>query len=310
MSAAIAPAEASTCSADWAVTSPLDECRAAIHRSAFRLTHGLTRNPLFTVEALVELAKARPDVYMDAGNVSVTDKWGKIPMPDMPAWQVINRIETSGAWIIMKGVEADPRYRPVLEEFATFVRETVGADCAKLLRKPEMLILITSPNRITPFHFDAEVNFLVQVHGSKDVWICDPADRTITTEAEIERYYAWTITAGTYKPHAEERAAKFVLHPGEAVHIPTHAAHWVKNHDNVSVSLSLNFEFPSWLQADVFRTNYYLRKLGVSPRPPGRSLLADRTKAPIGFMLRKGKLTAGKVYRSTKRIVGRMLPKK
>ena len=66
-------------------------------------------------------------------------------------------------------------------------------------------------------------------------------------------------------------ARKFTLHPGDAVHLPTHGAHWVQNHNDVSVSLSLNMEFPKWLQADVYHANYYLRRLGFSPRPPGQS---------------------------------------
>jgi hypothetical protein len=293
----------------WATRDPLAECRAMLHKKAFRLTHALAGHPLFSVEALVgaaqEASKRKHDVHMDAGNVSVTDKWGKIPVPEMPVWEVIKRIETAGAWVIMKHVEADPRYKVVLDEWADFVRDLAGPEAARLLRNPEMLVMITSPNRVTPFHFDAEVNFLVQIQGSKDVWVCDPNDRTITTEEEIERYYAVTTTAGNYKPHAEERATKFVLAPGDAVHIPTHGAHWVKNHNNVSVSLSLNFEFPHWLQADVYRTNYYLRKLGLSPRPPGRSVVADRLKGTVGFGLRHAKRTAGGVYRSAKRLVRR-----
>ena len=89
---------------------------------------------------------------------------------------------------------------------------------------------------------------------------------------------------------------------GEAVHIPTHGAHWVKNHDNVSVSLSLNFEFPHWLQADVYRTNHYLRRVGLSPLPPGRSVVVDRMKGTLGFGLRQAKQSVGRVYRSAQRL--------
>lgn len=295
--------------ASWAACAPVEECRAALHKKAFQVTHALAEHPLFAVDALIEVAqeaaRRKQDLYLDAGAVSINDKWGNIPVPDLPVAEVIKRIETAGAWIIMKHVESDPRYRAVLDEWAAFVREIAGREAAKLLRNPEMLVMITSPHRVTPFHFDAEVNFLVQIHGSKDLWVCDPLDRTIITEPEIERYYAVTISAGNYKPHAEERATKFTLTPGSAVHIPTHGAHWVKNHDNVSVSLSLNFEFPSWLQADVYRMNHYLRRLGLSPRPPGRSVVVDRIKGATGLVLRQTKRTAVTAYRSAKRLVRR-----
>jgi hypothetical protein len=268
---------------NWSALEPIDQCRQALHRRAFQVSHGLANHPLFKIDTLIgvaqEAAQRRHDLYFDAGDVALTDKWGKIPVPEMPVSEVIHRIETAGAWIIMKHVEVDPRYKQVLDEWADFVRQLAGPEGAKMLRNPEMLVMITSPKRITPYHFDAEVNFLVQIHGTKDLWVCDPHDRSITTEEEIERYYAVSITSANYKPHAEERAARFTLRPGDAVHIPTYGAHWVKNHDNVSVSLSLNFELPRWYQADIYQANHYLRRIGLSPRPPGQSRISDTLKS-------------------------------
>ena len=265
---------------------PLEQCRRSMHRQSFRVTHGLAGHPLFSVEALIDVAKAaakRPgDLYADAGNVKVTDKWGHIPMPDRPVEEVLHRIEHAGAWIIMKHVEIDPAYAAVLNEFAEFVRELSAPDQRHLLNNPEMLVLITSPRRITSFHFDAEVNFLVQIQGTKQVWVGDPNDRETVTDEEIERYYAGHQNAGTYKPGVEDRATRYDLHPGEAVHIPTHAAHWVQNGDNISVSLSLNFELPPAMFKYPSIANYGLRRLGLKPRPPGKSKVCDRIKGVAG----------------------------
>jgi hypothetical protein len=299
----------------WSTIEPLEECRAALHKRAFRLVHDLAGHPLFAIEALVDMAKAaaerKGDLYYDAGEVSLTDKWGNIPVPQMPAAEVIRRIETAGAWMIMKHVEVDPRYKAVLDEWAEFVRRLAGPEEARFLRNPEMLVMITSPNRVTPYHFDAEVNFLVQIHGEKDLWVCDPLDRTITLETEIERYYAVSINSGNYKPHADDKAAEFHLSPGDAVHIPSHGAHWVRNRNNVSVSLSLNFEFPKWKFRDVYHVNHYLRRIGLSPRPPGSSVVSDRTKAAVmatlrsvpggGFVAEKAKGAASSVRRFFRR---------
>jgi hypothetical protein len=256
-----------------------------LHKQAFRLTHALADNPLFRLEALVgvaqEAAKRRNDIYADVGEVGVADKWGNIPRPDLPASEVIGRIETAGAWIVLKHVETNPKYKAALDECTAFVRELAGPEGAKLLHDPELIVLITSPNRLTPYHFDPQINFLAQLQGSKDVWVCDPLDRALTTEEELERYYAVTITAGNYKAEAEEKATKFVLSPGEAIHIPTHGAHWVKNHDNVSVSVSLNFEFPKWMYHDVYLANHFIRRIGLTPWPPGKSALADGVKSAV-----------------------------
>ncbi|GGC49016.1 cupin-like domain-containing protein [Chelatococcus reniformis] len=282
----------------WATLEPADECRRSLHRKAFAVRHPLAEHPLFTVEALTavaeEAAARKGDIYVDVGDLSLTDKWGTTPKPDMTIPEIIDRIETAGAWLVMKHVEKNPAYKRVLDDFEAFIRDLAGPEGSSLLSNAEMLVFMTSPRRKTPYHFDAEVNVLVQIHGSKDLWVCDPLDRSITTEEEIERYYAVDITAGTYKPHAERAAQKFTLHPGDAVHIPTHGAHWVQNHDEVSISLSLNLELPSWMHADVYRANHLLRRLGLTPRPPGRSVVADRSKAAaVGGLRRAKRLVKG-----------------
>ncbi|MGA3246817.1 MAG: cupin-like domain-containing protein [Paraburkholderia sp.] len=276
----------------WSTVDPLAECRRVLHKEPFAAHHPLAGHPLFSIEALTKVAeeasRRKGDVYVDAGDLTLADKWGTTPKPDMTIPEIIDRIETAGAWLVLKHVETNPAYKAVLDEYEAFLREVAGPEGSMLLSNAEMLVFITSPRRKTPFHFDAEVNFLVQIQGSKDLWVCDPMDRSVTTEQEIEQYYAVSITAGTYKPHAEKVARQFTLYPGDAVHIPTHGAHWVQNHDNVSVSLSLNMELPRHY-ADAYRANHYMRRLGLKPRPPGNSDFVDRSKATAISGLRQVK---------------------
>lgn len=256
---------------EWCSVESLAESRRALHHHAFAAHHPLAGHPLFSLEALtkvaIEASQRKDDVYVDAGDLALSDKWGTTPKPNMTIPEIIDRIETAGAWLVLKHVEVNPAYKALLDEYEAFVREIAGPEGSRLLSNAEMLVFITSPRRKTPFHFDSEVNFLVQIQGSKDLWVCDPMDRTVTTEEEIEHYYSVSITAGTYKPHAEQVAEKFTLYPGDAVHIPTHASHWVQNHDAVSISLSLNMEFPQ-RYGDAYRANHHLRKLGLKPRSP------------------------------------------
>jgi hypothetical protein len=48
---------------------------------------------------------------------------------------------------------------------------------------------------------------------------------------------------------------------------------------NVSITLSINFQFRDNDRANKYRANYYLRMLGIDPAPPGRSPLRDAVKA-------------------------------
>lgn len=268
---------------NWRLEGTVEEARAKLHNEPFLVSHDLHKSDLFDVRRLVEVAKSaahRPgDVYYDAGDVAIGDKWGQIPVPDMPVDQVVERIEHSGAWVILKQVEKDPAYAAVLNEFADFVRRVAGPDLARDLLKPEFLVIVSSPGRITPFHFDAEINFLVQVRSEKQVWICDPHDRSIVTQSDIEAYYSGVGTAGKWRPEFESKARHVVLKPGSAVHIPTHAGHWVRNGSGVSVSLSLNFEHPGWRNRDVYLVNNVLKKLGMRPSLPGKVHAVDVAKS-------------------------------
>ena len=176
----------------WRSLQAQNEIDDSLHRRPFRIAHDLHHNPLFSLESLLELSREvmhRPeDMYFDAGNVAIGDKWGNIPVPQMSLPEVVRRIETADAWIIMKHVEKNPAYAEVLDEFAAFIRDLAGPERARLMLNPEMLVIINSPNRVTPFHFDAEINFLVQVAGSKQAWVYDPLDRSVVTEQDIERY--------------------------------------------------------------------------------------------------------------------------
>ena len=196
-----------TSSGHWRTIDPLEEARAKLYCEVFRVAHSLAGHPQFAFEELIRVAqetsKRRYDLYFDAGDVSISDKWGRIPLPECPVTEILDRIENAGAWIIMKHVEHDPAYAKILNEFTEFVRRVAGPEKASLLRNPEFQVLITSPNRVTPVHFDPEENFLVQIQGSKDLWVCDPLDRSIVTDLEIERYYGVGVNSGIYKPGLE-----------------------------------------------------------------------------------------------------------
>jgi len=62
------------------------------------------------------------------------------------------------------------------------------------------------------------------------------------------------------------------------VRVPVNCPHWVKNGPGVSVTLSVNFWYRNIPRADVYRTNYFLRRMGMRPQPPGASSFRDAVK--------------------------------
>jgi len=72
-------------------------------------------------------------------------------------------------------------------------------------------------------------------------------------------------------------ATAYELHAGYGVHTPLFAPHWARNHDNISIALSVNYELRQMLvRQRICRVNGVPRKLGVAPTPPGFSRWRDR----------------------------------
>ena len=84
----------------------------------------------------------------------------------------------------------------------------------------------------------------------------------------------------TISPRAHEKDIVYDLGPGDGVHHPVNAPHWVQNGPEVSISLSLGLCLHnSNRDAKVYQANYMLRKLGFDPTPPRRSEMRDSMKA-------------------------------
>lgn len=257
---------------------------AMFNRRPFSLRHRLCDSAAFELPRLLELAqflrvRGPFNVYFDAGEVSVEHRWNQRPRNSYTLEDAFNRINEAGAWIILKHTELDPDYANLMESVMSDIQRMRGQDLRKTTKNLEAQIMITSPRRVTPYHLDNECNVLLQIKGEKDIFVFDPTDREIVTEVELEHFWVGNVNAGEYKERCQNRANQFRLAPGRAVHIPVTAPHWVKNDDNVSISLSINFEWKDESIYNTYRANYFLRKLGVKPRPPGQSNLSEAVKS-------------------------------
>ena len=76
---------------------------------------------------------------------------------------------------------------------------------------------------------DHESNFLFQIGGEKEVNLFDPADRSVLSEREIETFYIGELNALRYRDEIQSKAMVYQLKPGQAVHHPPMAPHWVRN---------------------------------------------------------------------------------
>ncbi len=266
-------------------TQPGDELifRQNYNTVPFVLKHKLAGHPLLQVSHLTDLAqrltKTSPgQVYYDVGR-AITDRgWDYETERPFSAAEAIQRIETSNAWMILKKLQVLPEYGEVLNLILREIHELSGRDFEKTTHTRNISVILTSPNRITPYHMDADCNYLLQLAGSKTAYVFNGSDRRVVTTAELERFYSGEINAAQYKEESQKTAWRFDMTPGDGIHVPVVFPHWVQNGNNISISASINFMFADRPAADVYRVNHYLRRAHLSPKAPGESALSDGVK--------------------------------
>ena len=202
--------------------------------------------------------------------------------PDLPreaAADFIRRIETAQAWIILKHVEREEGYREVLENCMRDILQLSGPQLLRKIKWFEAILFITSPNRVTEYHLDREVSWILQIHGDKEIHLFDRADKQIVPDEELERYWTADNRAAFYKPEYESRAIVYDMSPGSGVHIPINSPHWLRNKNNVSVTLNVNFQFYDQYWANIYRAKNYLPLAVIRPSSPGSNPMSDRIKS-------------------------------
>ncbi|HZX96631.1 MAG TPA: hypothetical protein VFE90_19090 [Myxococcales bacterium] len=258
-----------------------DVCAAYFDRKPFHVRHALSAHPLFALERLVELARRLPEPFVEynAGALPVGVRPEETPRTGLSAAETVRRIAECGSWMVLKRVEQDPEYGTLLDRCLDEVAAQ-GGETIPEMKERQGFIFISSPGAVTPFHLDPEHNFLLQVRGSKSVSMWDRDDRLVLPETELETFYdAFVHRNLPWRDVFQTSAWKVPLEPGQGLHFPVAVPHWVQNGPEVSLSFSITFRSDgSERRALVYRANAKLRKLGISPRPPGRSILLDSTK--------------------------------
>jgi hypothetical protein len=250
------------------------------NRLPFMIRHNLSNHKLFSLPRLVELAQALPaeSVEYNSGKIPVSQDPTLTPRNGLSMEETIRRIEECQSWMALKNVERDPEYRALLDACLDEMRPFTERHTGGALRR-DAYIFVTSPNSITPYHIDNEYNFLLQVRGWKEISQFDRTDRSIISEEELEKFYTGGHRNLAFKDEYQAKAKVFQLHPGDGLHFPIAAPHWVKNGSEVSISFSITFRDARAEKREmVYRMNAQLRKLGLQPTPPGISALRDNIK--------------------------------
>jgi len=261
-----------------------NEFKERFNHLPFSFSHNLGEHPLFEIPRLRRLAET---LWTKTGNIvfftdspTLDQGWNRSKRRGASLAQAFSRLEETNSWILLKSIQEEPEYRVMLDRCLDELQELTGVPLRKQITWVDAYVFIASPNTMTPYHIDHESNFLLQIHGDKEVNLFDPDDKTILTDPEIENYYIGDLSGARYRPEIQTKAKVFKITSGTGVHHPVRAPHWVRNVHSYSVSLSVLFFMREFdLQARVYQANHYLRKLNMVPTPPGSSPWKDKVKS-------------------------------
>ena len=260
------------------------------------LNHQLADHPLLALDALVDLAgRIRPiDCEYNRGDLPVGIDPKDTPTNGLSAAETIRSIEECGSWMVLKFVEQDPIYRELLRETLGELEAAVRPSTGAML-KQEAFIFISSPDAVTPFHFDPEHNILLQIRGRKTMTVFPAADETLVPGEAHENFHNGGHRNLEWKDSFAEHGKRFSLEPGAALYVPVKAPHWVKNGAEVSVSFSVTWRSEwSFREEYARRMNALLRKAGLDPASPGRFPHQNRLKS-LGYrVINKARHVAGR----------------
>jgi hypothetical protein len=106
--------------------------------------------------------------------------------------------------------------------------------------------------------------------------------REALTEQHFEKHYVSWERRMELSQKMQEKAQDILLKPNDALHVPINFPHFVRNDNQVSISVSVTFQTPAARRRElVYKVNGRMRKLGLHPTPYGHNPWNDNCKIAL-----------------------------
>ncbi len=277
-----------------AVFPPLSRANfaASYPEGPHKLRHNLGAHPLLELDALAELGEALParSVEYNRGDVPIGvagELGGKPEGNGLTIAETIRGIETTGSWAVLKNIEQHPAYAALVAELLDEIEAEIVPKTGRMM-KTQGYVFVSSPDAVTPYHFDPEHNILLQLTGEKAMTVFPAGDPLFAPDEVHEAYHTGGARELSWRDELACFGATFRLAPGEAIYVPVMAPHHVKNGPMPSISLSITWRSEwSFAEADARALNGRLRQWGFNPAAPRRWPARNTGKAIAWRVLRR-----------------------
>ncbi|MBU1607403.1 MAG: cupin-like domain-containing protein, partial [Alphaproteobacteria bacterium] len=205
------------------------------------LAHALGSHPLLELGSLAALAGRLPEssIEYNRGDLPIGVD-GKPGATGLSIEDTIRRIASANSWAVLKNIEQDPAYEVLLLGLLGELRGEIEARTGAMLR-PQGFVFISSPDAVTPYHFDPEHNILLQVKGSKVIPQFPAGDARFAPDEVHETYHSGGARELRWQDDFAAAGREFAIGPGEGLFVPVMAPHFVRNGPESSISLSITW---------------------------------------------------------------------
>lgn len=254
-------------------------------KRSFITRHNLLGHPLMSLDSLSGMIQRLPSdqVFFSSASVNKDVDFDRAWIEHRSRFslqEALTDLASTDAYIMVRAPETDPEYQPLFRQILACVEDNLR-DVDPDVRGAMLYLFISSPNSTTPFHVDRYSTLLMQFTGSKTLYLWPYDDRITVPEESMEKLFAESSKRGPKLANDREQfGIPHLLHPGDTLHIPFTAPHWVKNGPEVSISMSVIYRTrKSDRMMSAYEFNHALRKrLSWQPRQVGVSPLLDQCK--------------------------------
>lgn len=268
-----------------------------LDRLPFKFHHQLLGHPALELENLAKVIPSLPSEYVKYSkglmrNGEDFENCNILHPSQLSLAETIECMRTSDSYVMVRSPQIHGSFQPVFRDLCgdvEFLLRQMFGHRDRLLIKPQLYLFIASPGSHTPFHIDRNSTMLLQFRGSKQVVLFPKWEPQVVTDEAREAYAAYDNTKLPWSEARDAFGQRFDFQPGEGLHIPFIAGHYVQNgNDDVSISMSIIFNTPeSQAQLDALQFNHKVRGMGWTPSPVGRSSGRDQLKSLLWRARRK-----------------------
>ena len=251
--------------------------------------HRLADHPLLQLDQLNQLAKRLEEtgsIRSHSNLATAATSFHNAPSlhPNRAsAKDTLEHLREAGAWLSLLNVQSDELYRGLVGQVLDDIHPVVEAKDPGMSYRSGF-IFVTSPNTITPFHFDKEHNFILQILGRKTIYVWEPDDLEVASHLARDGFhYRHDRSLLIWDEKFRQRAHRVEVSAGDGAYMPSTSPHLVEVGDEPSITVSFTY-YTNSTRRDSFLHALRGRFPNFGPKlpPVGHSPLLDQALYSVG----------------------------